>query len=513
MHKTFLAFSETAIACGIQRAEPTVARNLKTTADRMAELASNAAHVDAEEEDLDQSLPTPTTEAKGRRPKERQSNTSPISNQPPVLGYHTTFEDDGEAADDDGETARLSSVMPPPQLQNFPVQGWTSTEAMQQYQIDGPAPENNSIWPSENVQQYQVPTLDVNNPSNFNVPQYNTQTSDDDATKDLLPSSALPQARKHMPGGLAPPGQNPSDIISLPVPQSYASHEASFARRLMRFSVEMAYRLMTNPDSNPEDVRRFCRLSWCFTNSYRIQSHLKDLIERGVNQNLELWDVPAWHVGGAGLHYPRVGIDASSTPPEWWAREGPTGPFRPPHPETPVSDSMPVKEVIEKIGFDGDWFDSNDVEQYLHSKGLHLDGQSSIVELKEDDSIPALDENRGPWTSSPAVSSSQSSTDAPHSPNNEDMNLTREPFLQGSDLMWRDETVGISTFPDLDMDFTSGDIGDSDPKSLLPDFDFNMFPNTMPTFNTKIKKFIDVEKFLDSEFEGKDHLHSWLIYL
>ena len=502
MHKAFVAFNDRVVASGIQRFNATVAKHLKMTSDRMAELARNGTHLDAEVEDLDQSLSAPMTELKDSPPEEGRSKTPPASNQLPVLGYHTTFDDEEEADDDDGETARQIPAMPT-QMQNFPIKEWTSTEAMQQYQIDGSATWKYPIVLSERMQDSQVPALDVSNTSDSDVytsVQYSMHESEYDGIQDRLPHAAMPPSRTP-----APQGRNLYDIISLPMPQSYSSQEASFARRLMRFSVETAYRLVSNPDSRPEDLQRVCRLSWCFTNSPRIASHLKSLTERSAIQNLELWEVPARHVGGAGLHYPRVGIDASSETPEWWASEAPVGPRRLSHPETPLPGSLKVNQIIERAGFGGEWFDSNDVEQYLRSKGLYLDGQSSVVELCEEDPVPALDDTQGPSINSPAVSPSHSSIGAPQSPSNEGLNLVSEPFLQGNDFMWSDETINTPTLPDLDMDFTLGTIGNTDSKNYLPDFDFNLFPNTMPTFNTKIKKFIDVEKFIDSEYDRMEN--------
>src|SRR5262249_5897750 len=56
-------------------------------------------------------------------------------------------------------------------------------------------------------------------------------------------------------------------------------------------------------------------------------------------------------------------------------------------PETPRSEES-ISEMLEAIGFGGEWFDAHDVEEYLKTKGIALDGHSSFVEV--DPSVPAL---------------------------------------------------------------------------------------------------------------------------
>jgi hypothetical protein len=48
--------------------------------------------------------------------------------------------------------------------------------------------------------------------------------------------------------------------------------------------------------------------------------------------------------------------------------------------ETPRAEST-TERMLEAIGYGGDWFDSHDVEEYLKTKGIHLDGTSSFIEI------------------------------------------------------------------------------------------------------------------------------------
>ncbi len=475
MHKCFLAFNDRVVASGVQHDN---LEHLKTTADRLADLVKSSGHVsDAEEEDLDQVLSAQTMEIDETQPRTRRKNAPSEADPAPVLGYHTNF--NAEADDDDGEVAQQAPVMQA-QLDKFPASDWTSTEAMQHYPIEVPLMNDIASDPFEEAQQYSVPVQDANTMTGFDandMMQYYLQIPDNTAVQDLLRFGSM---------------------TSLPSPKSYATREASFARRLMRTSLEAAYRLMTNPDSRPEAIKRLCKFTWCFAKSDRIADQMKALIERTAKQSLELWEAPTRHIGGAGLHYPRVGIDVADAPPEWWAHQAPIGPTHIPQPETPVPDSLMIDQIAERVGQDGEWFDSNDVEQYLRSKGLYLDGQSSIVELNDDETVPALIDTQGPSANSPAASSSHDSTGGPRSPQITDVNGPSDPFLHGTDFLWSGDTADMSEIQDLNMDLLWGDIDYSNPKTFPPGMEFSLFSNTIPTFNTKMKKFVDVEKFVNS---------------
>ena len=106
---------------------------------------------------------------------------------------------------------------------------------------------------------------------------------------------------------------SPRIAKELALPSSYSYHETSFVRRLMRCSLEAAYMMMINPQ--PEDLERLCTYAFCFIQKPQLMAYFKAVMERTAKENLELWSVPLYHVGNAGLHYPRDGIDASSAPP------------------------------------------------------------------------------------------------------------------------------------------------------------------------------------------------------
>jgi len=110
-------------------------------------------------------------------------------------------------------------------------------------------------------------------------------------------------------------------------------------------------------------------------------------MKRTAHENLESWEVPDTHLGGAGLHYPRIGIDGPySQAPAYWRERTPMAPLRPPAlaPHSLV-DPEAFGQLVEFVGTDEEWFDSNDVEQYLlTTKGFKIDAQFFFVEVPEE---------------------------------------------------------------------------------------------------------------------------------
>lgn len=498
MHNTFLAFSDRATASGVQENNPALAEHLKITADRLTDLAKNSVlDSTAEVDDLDQFSEAETARTERTQSKPRQIHHTSESDRVPAPEYRNIF-DEG-ADNDDGETAQQAPVSQA-QFEDISFSDWTSTEAMQHYPLEVPAKCNATSGIVEEQEKRSIPGPNVHYVQNFDTNdtmQDRVQIPRIRTTQDPLPFGYVPSPSEHHNVNHVPLSGNLSDLLSLPIPKSYASQESSFTRRLLRNGLEEAYRIMTNPTSRPEDTERICRFTRCFATNPRIKGHMKALIERSATESLEFWSFPARHVGGAGLHYPRVGTDAHGLPPEGWAADAPTGPLPPFHAETPMPPRMTTTQIMERVGIDGEWFDPNDVEQYLRSKGLYLDAQSSIVELK-DEMVPALTDTQGPSPSSLDASSPRHSTGDPRSPADADMNLLDDYLLQDTDSLWNDFATNRPRLPDLSKDMPLNGTNSWDTNNFFPNPDAVMFSDSMPNFNTKMKKFVDVDKFVRS---------------
>ncbi len=279
---------------------------------------------------------------------------------------------------------------------------------------------------------------------------------------------------------------------ALAPPLTYCFKETTFARRLLRASYERACRVMSNPVTNAATIQNMCRFVFCFNNSANITKWVNKMACATTEDSLEMWVATQLHVGNAGLHYARTSLDGANEPPSFWANKAPMGPRRSTIAETPVPDSMTVEEIIEMVGFQGEWFDSNDVEHYLKSKGLVLDEQSSRVEL-DLDALPSLGPAVTSALGSPA--SSNPSTD-PSSPKDADSMFPEVSVLRGGDQLWGAAVANLLDYTNDGVDTQVHEMP-SEAKSLAastPFFNDDYF------YSREIKKsVIDVDKFVSSK--------------
>jgi hypothetical protein len=192
---------------------------------------------------------------------------------------------------------------------------------------------------------------------------------------------------------------------------TYSFQETTFARRLHRMCLERAFRNLTNPKIDPDYIKRAFRFTFCFSNRKRMLQRFQEMLKRRAGESLENWSVPFFRIGGAGTHFPRRDEDGKPVyPPNMVSPAKAFGPQPWIEVETPRLEAT-TQEMLENIGFGGEWYDSHDVEEYLKTKGIFLDGQSSFIEV--DPSVLLLIKSTtGNGTSS--LSDSSSISRSPH---------------------------------------------------------------------------------------------------
>ena len=476
---------------------------LDGSADTFAELAKNGAHEsDVEREAQDTTPPDDVLSSRDLKPQmvKHESDPGQQHKQPgadaglgtsTIWGYSPTYEDPPAAIEtQESLSNRLTTV------DDVQMQGWDDAESLQQY----PVPTSSAVVPaSPNDRDLHIYQLEIPSPAHPSAPVGLPQL--------LSTNSFFPMTK------------------SLPPLTSFSHTETSFARRLVRTSLESAVKILSSPFSTTAEIERFGKFSFCFSNRPFMLQCLRLMIARTTNESLEFWQAPIYHHGGAGLHYPRVGIDASSPRPEFWAESGPIGPTWNYEPESDQFLGWESQMMIEELGMDGEWFDSNDVEQYLRTKGLYLDGQSSIVEVEEPSEMYVPELGAPASGGSGAVSSpsnTNSSAGGPQSPRTDSVPTTAAVY-GNEDLFPGDALHPVPDVSEDDVDMASWggwDFNQGAPpfapsldlsKAFSPDaFDFNAFPDLgMPqparqdqaSYFTlkKKKKFVDVDKFLESE--------------
>lgn len=453
MNKAFLAFNDKAISSGIGSWEPQLAQDLKSTMECFIEYAR---YMEQESDDEDNN----TAPNMSPRAFEEQNAHSAMQLQPqpqPALVPSDAAKSQNLIAEDATVAALLgytsdSQVSKDSNVQHSQVE----TE-----QAVGTKTHDISDWPAPE-------------PSN----QYRMEVPSRDISIELFP---------------------PAFQKSPPPPLSYSFHETSFARRLLRTALEGAYRLLTNPNTRSEDLIYFCKHTFTWTNRNHCIQWLEQALSRTARESLEFWGAPQLHIGGAGLHYPRTGFDTGSSPPPGWADKAPMGPLRFIVPENLPDGHLKPADDIEAAGFDGEWFDSNDVEQYLQTKGLFLDGRSSYVELDVDLAVEPAPELNMPMMGSPTDSSGDSNGYSP-SPRTQDSILLDGPIFEENVSLWKDEISTMAGLEELD----AGSLFDRSILSQPKDgSDAGFFasvaqPLRMSRYRSMSKRYIDVEKFIMS---------------
>ena len=269
-------------------------------------------------------------------------------------------------------------------------------------------------------------------------------------------------------------------------PATYSFRESTFARRLLRAAYERAYRVMMDPIRNEKVIQEMCRFIFCFNSFENIRRWVTDVVARTDKESLELWRASNLYVGGAGLHYPRTSLDGDEVAdPSVWADKALMRPRQPLTPQTPMPDWMTVDQIIQYTGFQGDWFDPNDVEHYLKSRGVLVDANSSWAEL-DVTVAPILEATTAAGLDS--FTSSAPSTEA-ESPKNSEQCIASGNSLHGVS----DFVADASTEVDLSMQFENWSASplDSNPDLLLGD--------NYSIAGAASEKMLDVDNFVRSK--------------
>ena len=502
MHKAFTGFQDEAIAGGLMSWNPSLAQSLRHSAAMFAELAKNGVHEsDGEEDESPTAQPDENLEdvvgdilsSRDLRPEMPKHESDPGQRRrapgadaglgtDTIWGYSPTFE---------------SSFMPTA----LPQRSQNTIQSLEDVQMQNWDPSNEDLSSNQNLQLYQV-----------NVPEPSTHPN--------LPGFVPPQPFWDIPN-------------ELPIPKTYSHHETSFARRLLRQSLEAAIELLSSPHSTPEELDRFCRFTFCYSNRPTALNCIKAMIRQSAYSNLEFWHVPIYHLGGSGLHYPRVGIDAGSNPPDNWADVGAIGPTFNPTPENARFSGIELANIIQELGVDGEWFDSNDVDQYLRSKGVHLNGSSSLVEIIEPDdefNVPELGTGANTATS---PSMTHSSINGPQSPQSH-FSPTNAVIYGNEDLFNTDPLSYDDAVSEIDVNrVLSRSINGPSPEAKtagIPDLDMNAFPELSfghgqdqlqlesqlqpgqeqgSYFNLRKKRYVDVDKLIEGTSSFLSGFHNF----
>jgi hypothetical protein len=185
---------------------------------------------------------------------------------------------------------------------------------------------------------------------------------------------------------------------------TYSHQESDLSRRLHRFCLEHTYRWLTDPHSDPSHMSRIFGLVPCIQDMPGVRRSFRRTLQSEIGSSLEGQKLPFYKLGGAGTHYPRIGADGRPDYPvnirrpgkilrrlarilrrggiqDWdedWSGDA----------EPDLQDGIGLKERamseedrLRSLGLEGEWFDCHDVQGYLESHGVILDGSSLWLEV------------------------------------------------------------------------------------------------------------------------------------
>lgn len=425
MSKAFMNLYDTAVSQGLLSAAPEFGRQLQATTEKFVALARKMSD-DASSRDADQA---PGNESDGvntgssstsAQNATRFSSSPEISSwpsQPPgVLSSSATGPSAGTAATGSSEATGSNS-----NRRGSAANGTHSTLEVRN-ESSTPRREPNPAGPV---------------PFGYQFPNGASRPSDARAIVERV-SRPLSGNNTGYPFGMSLDASNPGSILDPsvpyavaasplppfivpPVPSSYSYLERTFGRRMQRAALEQALVLLNMPSPPPHvfgAVFGFCLL---FEPRDKIVKRVTDCLSRNNGQTLHNWKFPFFHLGGAGSFFnlmnhatdysdiPTPDISSSSSdgasnpssssPSSRQNPVGNQGTQGPHKPSRGVNFSMgPFEQPVEDTremrmddrlrmkfpGFQGDFFDPDEIEYFLRQKGVYIPPASDFVTVEID---------------------------------------------------------------------------------------------------------------------------------
>lgn len=191
-------------------------------------------------------------------------------------------------------------------------------------------------------------------------------------------------------GQISPTVPSPSPFSSLPLPNSLSYNEITFGRRLQRSSVQRGYHLITMANPPKDDFAKVFGFCLLFETVDKIRQRLRRGLDRTKAETLNNWQAPFWALGGAGQHLPPSEDGASPVGNQGTAdvlkhnfnSNFGLGPFD--AKTTEAGRRVDPRMRIMLPGFHGDFYDPQEVEQYLRYRGVVIQPGQDFVTAEID---------------------------------------------------------------------------------------------------------------------------------
>jgi hypothetical protein len=171
-------------------------------------------------------------------------------------------------------------------------------------------------------------------------------------------------------------------IEELPLVNTLSQHEASFSRHLQRAAFEWGYKLITSRNSSTSMLNEVFGFCLRFESREDISRRLERKMDATSKDPLYNWRTPFVHLGGSGTYYP-LDEDISGTLMPKFRTGMSMGPFS----SSVISARENLMESDFRIalpGFEGEFFDSNDVEKYLRGRGINIPPNTEFLAIDLD---------------------------------------------------------------------------------------------------------------------------------
>ncbi|KAM0202521.1 hypothetical protein ACHAPA_008916 [Fusarium lateritium] len=352
MSKEFMNFFDFVLSQGMLEGAPEVARRLNDTTRKFLSLTSKSAEDSSRDDSNESTVPTRDQNQSEARPSKRRTTGS-------------------GSGSDTSRSASDEFTMPHPSA-NSAVQGKRQVTPQR---MDGSIRQQATPPLSLPYEIITMPTTD-----NASFPVYDTRTP---VTLDQNPFLQSPFPR-------------------VPSPSSYASHERSFGRRFQRATLEAGLRLVSMANPPPHryaQVFGFCLL---FEPRESIIRRLSGTLAKISQESMYFWKFPFTNLGGAGTFFPNngeagtfptIGANGQAMP---LGNQGLAEPMKPPEmtgfsmgpfnedTEATKSDRIDARMRMMYKGFEGDFFDADEVEVYLRQRGIIVPANVDFIDAEID---------------------------------------------------------------------------------------------------------------------------------
>ncbi|KAH9429553.1 hypothetical protein MCOR02_009287 [Pyricularia oryzae] len=185
---------------------------------------------------------------------------------------------------------------------------------------------------------------------------------------------------------------NPSPLGTAPSPpRTYSPAENTFGRRLQRFALECGLKLISLPNPPPLPLVRVFGFCLPFESPDMIRDRLQRSLLRQDRESLNFWEFPFHNLGGAGTHFqPMPGTLVGNQGTVDLMRNSIGGGFPIGPPTVTVAESgqrLDKKQRISVPGYEGDFYDAEEVEIYLRQKGVHILPRQDVITAEIDFSV------------------------------------------------------------------------------------------------------------------------------